>query len=179
MATNKTRPEQLEVTTGSANNDTVTTKGYVDDATILPLTVARVTTARTDVTGDGAGVYVTQYDIEDVDSGGLFNLATGLFTADADMIVRIGTVFYLTGIDATHNILRQEVDLDSPSGIHLLNWVPIDNSKTGTDMAVNGSITLKMVANQIAKVELQVIGTNKTVDFGIDSQISFEVLRYL
>ncbi len=31
MATNKPRPEQIEVSTGTANNDTVTTKGYVDE----------------------------------------------------------------------------------------------------------------------------------------------------
>lgn len=147
--------------------------------TPLPLTVARVTTAKTDVTGDGAGVYVTLYDTEDIDSGNLFNPATGLFTADADMIVEISTVFYLTGIDATHTILRQEVDLDNPAGIWIVNWLPIDYSKTGEVMAVNGSITLKMVASQQAKVELQVVGTNKTVDFDVGSQISFKVLRYV
>lgn len=33
----KVRPGQLEVTTGTTNNDTVTTKGYVDDSTGLEL----------------------------------------------------------------------------------------------------------------------------------------------
>lgn len=160
------RPEQLDVTTGAGDNDTVTTQGYVDDqvAGSSSLFEAFRGTDTAAVTGNSE-VYTIIFDNTSLNIGGDYSTGTGIYTCPSTGYYEFSWSFRLKGLSASHN--SSVLTLQSTGGIADVRFIATENigavRGTGNQYVYCSSIQTRQVSGAAIKLELIVSGGATTV----------------
>lgn len=135
--------------------------GGITTNTKQPAFFAQLTSIQSSVTGDGTE-YQVPFDaiIFDQDS----NFASNQFTAPVTGIYLFQVQIAVQNVNATHTTGLAFINTTAFGDINIFDMSPIKICDSNNNFIIQGSYLTKMTAADVAKVNLQVYFTNKTIN---------------
>jgi hypothetical protein len=129
--------------------------------TTSPVFSANVTSPITNVTGDGTA-YNIVFGTAEINTGGNYNISTGIFTAPVTGTYQFNTTISLTGIGAGHTLGLVELNLTPTDRILCLTNPAAIQSPANT-LVLSGSACVQLAQSATCNVTLTITGSTKTV----------------